>query len=141
MSKLIVGIDGSEGSQRALQWAVEEGRIRNCPVWAVYAVDWQAIREAVLVSPSDRDVEKEAEELLRHTLSGVRNEAGVEVECRVLHVKDRRGAPGAMIDVADGDDDLIVVGTRGNSAIKGAFLGSISHRLLHYTRRPVVVVP
>jgi nucleotide-binding universal stress UspA family protein len=47
-----------------------------------------------------------------------------------------------LVELADQRDArLIVVGTRGESAILGALLGSTPHKLLQVSDRPVVVVP
>ncbi|HEX5192075.1 MAG TPA: universal stress protein [Solirubrobacteraceae bacterium] len=51
-------------------------------------------------------------------------------------------APRAIADAAsEGQGDVIVVGTRGHTAIGGLLLGSVTQRLLHVAHCPVVVVP
>ena len=141
MAKIIVGTDGSECSQRALQWAVDEGRLRGCSVQVVYAVDWRALKEAILVTPTQKHVDEEAQGVLDRVVTELGDISDVKLETRIAHVTDRRGPSAEMLAMADEEGDMVVVGTRGNSAITGAFLGSISHRLLHYAHCPVVVVP
>lgn len=141
MSKIIVGIDGSKGAQRALQWAVTEGGIRRCTVRVVYAVDWEIVREGIMIAPSEQEIDRDAYGVIDKSLKAVTVPSGASVEQVVLHSRDRRGAAGALADAADDSEDLLVVGSHGFSAVSGAVLGSISHRLLHYARCPVVVVP
>ncbi len=48
----------------------------------------------------------------------------------------------ALVDLAhERDARVIVVGTRGESPLRGALLGSTPHKLLHLADRPVLVVP
>ena len=141
MSKIIVGTDGSECSQRALRWAVEEGRLRACPVHVIYAVDWRALKEAIFVTPSQTEVDKEAQGVLDRSVAELGDVSDVQIKTRVMHVEDRHGPSAVMLDAADKEVDLVVVGTRGSGAVKGALIGSVSHRLLHFAHCPVVVVP
>ena len=141
MSKVIVGTDGSECSRRALRWAVEEARLRACPVHVVYAVDWRALNEAIFISPSQKEVDEEAQSVLDRVVGELGDVSDVALETRVMHLKDRHGPSAVMLDAADEEGDIVVVGTRGSGAVKGALIGSISHRLLHFAHCPVVVIP
>jgi nucleotide-binding universal stress UspA family protein len=65
-------------------------------------------------------------------------EAGVRTVVEVLPQKPAQ----ALIDAAHRHDGrVIVVGTRGESPLRGAVLGSVSHKLLHLSDRPVLCVP
>jgi nucleotide-binding universal stress UspA family protein len=63
---------------------------------------------------------------------------GVEIETVIV---ERAPAQG-LVELADERDArVIVIGTRGESPIRGALLGSTAHKLLHLSDRPVLVVP
>jgi len=71
-------------------------------------------------------------------LSSSRQAQGVETEVEVLRSKPTD----ALLEAADRHDaTLIIVGSYGESPIRGALLGSTPHRLLHVSTRPVLVVP
>jgi nucleotide-binding universal stress UspA family protein len=76
------------------------------------------------------------------TQQGCELASGVDlaVEARV-----ERSGPGVwrtILDVADDlKADLIVVGTRGATAVQSALLGSVSNAVVHHSERPVLVVP
>ncbi len=63
---------------------------------------------------------------------------GATVEAVIVEQAPAR----ALVELADERDArVIVVGTRGETPIKGALLGSTAHKLLHLSDRPVLVVP
>ena len=141
MSRIVIGIDGSGGGDRALEWGLAEATIRGTSPRVVYAIDWERFKEGLLVAPSREDVEREAQGILDEALKRVTRPKGISVETVVHHSTDRRGAAGALIDATESDDDLLVIGSRGLSGFAGAVLGSVSHRILHHTCCPVVVGP
>jgi nucleotide-binding universal stress UspA family protein len=78
------------------------------------------------------DIQRLADELRAEGL-----DASVETAVLVL------GGPAHSIaEIAErADADLIVVGTRGHSAVAGLLLGGVTQRLLHIVHRPVLAVP
>ncbi|HEX5193196.1 MAG TPA: universal stress protein [Solirubrobacteraceae bacterium] len=65
---------------------------------------------------------------------------GLDVQIRVE--RNRSTVWRTILDVADElDSDLIVVGTRGTTAVQSGLLGSVSGSLVHESRRPVLLVP
>lgn len=141
--RIVVGVDGSAGARRALEWAVGEARLRGARLVAVHA--WQAPSLAGVVAPFEapatRDtelferIEASAEELLRNELAAV-DTAELEVDQLVA----TRNPADALLDAAR-DSDLLVVGTRGYGGFTGLLLGSVSQQVSHHAPCPVVIVP
>ena len=135
MSEIIVGYDGSDCAKAAMQTAIE--------VAAAYG-DKVVIAFGYEVSPVAGEVQDYAaalEEMANQRLaegSALATQSGAEVEA----VAVRGGPAQALVELADARDArVIVVGTRGESPLKGALLGSTPHKLLQLSDRPVLVVP
>ena len=139
MERIVVGIDGSEASRRALNWALEKARRRQCQVDAVHA--WQP---PYLVGypyagsePGPVTYEQAAKETLDGVVDGADTSGLAAPVSRIL----RLGHPAeTVVDQAKGAD-LVVVGSRGLGGFRGLLLGSVSQQVAHHAPCPVVIVP
>lgn len=139
---IVVGIDGSDDSQSALDWAVDEARLRNgrlrlITVWAKQRMSWYpAVLEtaaggiAVVESP-----EENAGALLAKALKSA-TERGVAASGHPIH---SHSPASAIVDAAR-DADLVVVGSRGHGGLSGLRLGAVSHQVVNHAAGPVLVV-
>jgi nucleotide-binding universal stress UspA family protein len=138
-ARVVVGIDGSDSSRRALQWSLEEGRLRRAEVDVVHA--WAPPRLAAYPFaglPLDAGaLEKHARTLLDRFVDGQDLRGQPATVERILI--EGRAAP-AVLDTAIGAD-LVVLGTRGLGGFAGLLLGSVAHHVGYHARCPLVVVP
>ena len=139
MTRIVVGVDGSDGSKAALAWAVGQARKRG-DAKVVAVSSWSPTGPASnpwtagYVDPNDLT---DAKRQLAALVASVRGDAhDIDVEERVI----RGSAVGNLMDEGR-YADLIVVGSRGLGGFKGLLLGSVSHQLVSYAWCPVVVVP
>jgi nucleotide-binding universal stress UspA family protein len=144
---IICGVDGSADSQAAVDVAAKFARRLGTGLVLVHVVELARVayasagymgawftRPSPMDATGDEDVEAGERLLNRLAL-----ETGLtDAEQRVVV-----GLPGEeLADVADEEDaELIVVGSRGRGAFKGAFLGSVSTSLVGVARCPVLIVP
>jgi nucleotide-binding universal stress UspA family protein len=132
---IVVGVDGSETSRRALDWALDEGRARNACVEVAHA--WNLSPHAVpalanAYAPVDEDARRTVDQALAQA-----DTTGVTTVRLVV----RQGSGGeVLVRLAEGAD-LVVVGSRGLGGFKGLLLGSVSHQVTHHAPCPVVVIP
>jgi len=140
MDRIVVGVDGSEGSTKALAWAVEDARRRgDAKVEAVHA--WEP---PVLVGspvgtvppvPVDGPYDDAAHKLLADVLGGV-DTSGVTVDQVVLE-----GQPGAALCERSADATLPVLGSSGHGAMLDALIGSVSQYCSHHASCALVLIP
>ncbi len=141
--RVVVGVDGSAASGRALRWAVAHGRAVGAPVIAVQCwqatsgspVEWGA--EGPQQRASVSTWSQDAGQRLRTTVYGaLAATEAVDVELLVIH---QPAADGLLSTV--GEDDVLVVGDRGQGGFRRLLLGSVSRHCVEYAACPVVIVP
>jgi nucleotide-binding universal stress UspA family protein len=133
---VVVGVDGSQGSTAAVDFAVESAVLRGVPLVAVHA--WRDVLVDATMAPLvDWDaVESDEREVLAERLAGTRAEHP-DLVLRRLVVRDRPAR--ALVDESR-NAQLVVVGSRGRGGMQGLLLGSVSQQLLHHAHCPVAVV-
>lgn len=135
-SRIVVGVDGSDSSTRALRWALNQAKATGAVVEAVHA--WEVTSSFGMppaVLPGD-DPAATAEQVLA---TAVDRAAGgkppVPVERQVV-----RGNPVAVLLERAKDAELLVVGSHGHGGFLGALIGSVSQHCVQHAACPVVVV-
>lgn len=137
VERILLGVDGSEGSARAVAWVVELAAPLAAQVVAVHVYEPLAhLGEAETLD--FEAMEAAAERRMREEWLAPFTAAGVDVEASILH-----GMPAeVLLDVAEEKGtDLVVVGARGLGRIRGLALGSTSSKLIQSAPCPVVVIP
>jgi nucleotide-binding universal stress UspA family protein len=135
---IIVGVDGSLGSQAALSWAADEARLRG---HALLLLNAPAPADVALVraagEPVLRALDDAADRLLYDQAAAASAaQPGIAVSSLLSH----SSAADALIDLSVGAV-MIVVGSRGHGSLVAGVLGSVSTRVAAHAHCPVIVVP
>lgn len=134
---IVVGVDGSEGGRRALDWAANEAARRGGTVQAVIAWRWDGVElDPHTVRPDE--VRRHAEQTLQRELARLRtlHGDGHPVAAEVVE-----GRPAQVLASAARTADLLVLGSHGHSRLRHTVLGSVSEEVIRSAPCPVVVVP
>jgi nucleotide-binding universal stress UspA family protein len=134
-ARIVVGIDGSESSARALDWAVTEATYRRAPLHLVTA--WMfPMAEGYAFTATVPQVHEAAGEVCERAADEVRRRAPQ------LHVSTQtvQQTPGAALVAASDGADLLVVGSRGLGGFEGLVMGSVSQYCARHASCSVVVV-
>lgn len=138
MHAIVVGTDGSEHAERAVQQAAEIAKGTGTKVHLVTAVPDVSVREPIASSARTQHVN------LGTVAEGVLVRASRELEAQGVEVETyaRQGDPARiLIEVAEEvGAELIIVGARGGNALQRFLLGSVSSKLSHYATTSVMVV-
>ncbi|MEU9857015.1 universal stress protein [Streptomyces sp. NPDC047974] len=135
--RIVVGVDGSGPSLKALKWAAAQAALTGDALHAVisweYPASWATLMPGV---PPEFDPERLAKQILDQSLA----EALAPEQAAATTRTVVSGNPAqALIDQAAGAE-LLVVGDRGHSGFKAAVLGSVSTNVTQHAPCPVVVV-
>lgn len=136
---IVIGVDGSESSLRALAWAVEQARSEQRAITLVHAIHavTPAYMDAAAVYP------QEAREALRADGHQVLAAAHAEVERRApeieVHEVFRFEDPRELLLELSRDAALVVLGSRGRGKLRSLLLGSVGVAVAKHAHCPVVI--
>ena len=142
MSGIVVGVDGSDHSHRALIWAMRQAAAQHAPL-TVLAVRPESVRPAtgsywgVHAYPEDShnpDVASKAVGQIVEQAKSEISETAPEVAVNVV-----TGDAAQELISASHDADLVVVGSRGSGGLAW-LLGSVSSKVAHHAACPVVII-
>jgi|SRR5215472_4360221 len=136
--RVVVGIDGSAGSRRALRWAAEEARRRDATLLVVLA--WEPAYLATYSSASAHadhaDQERAAQLLLAETLRSV---FGADIPDHMLG-KVSKGVAERILVEESREADLLVLGSTSASERGSPAVGPVIRGCLHQACCPVMII-
>lgn len=134
MRRILVGFDGSEGAENALNKAMmlinEHGEI---------------ILLAVIPTPSDSNLlDQPTHEIMKQKAYNLINSVIQDIgthEYSIRGIIDEGDIAAKIIDIAnDINADLVVLGSRGTSELGNYPIGSVANKVVQYAHKPVMVV-
>lgn len=132
--RIVVGVDGSANSQKAVEWAVANAHRGDT---VVMLTGWHPVvpPPEMAVAYADDDTSMRAI-LDTETKKAQKRAEGTDVvvEAKFEHIDPRTA-------LMDEKCDMIVVGSRGHSGIAGLLLGSTTDYVARHAKVPVVIVP
>lgn len=138
LKRLVVAVDGSKSSEKALATAIEfakavSGSLTILTVAPLHVVPLGTATAAPIIHDAEVKIHQEM-------LARVRDQAmrsGLKVDTVLL---DGLVAEEILRYLDDHPFDLLVMGARGLSAGKRIFLGSVSDAVVHHSKLPVLIV-
>ena len=141
MPGILVGIDGSGHSQRALEWAMKEASLRSTTV-TVLAVHPTArgFFSDNSAFPQDKELTDRVRDAAQAEIDKLVSQIGDAGKVSVT-VKAVNGIPVEELVNASRDADILVLGSRGAGGFSHLRLGSTSTQVAHHAHCPVLIVP
>jgi nucleotide-binding universal stress UspA family protein len=142
MPGIVVGVDGSPNSERALDWAMRQAAAVHAPltVITVHEVPKSYWGGIPVVGPADEallgTLRQAAEQMTHKAADRLGDHEPASVAVRAVNgfvVKE-------LVD-ASRDADMLVLGARSHSGFARLLLGSASGEIVQHSACPVVIVP
>ena len=141
MPGIIVGVDGSSHSHRALIRAIKEAAVHHAPLTVL------TVHQAVVgysggpvVYPEDKIETERAREAAQAETDKTLADVG-ELRPESVTVQAVHGFPAEVLIDASRDADMIVLGSRGVGGFGHLLMGSVTSQVAHHAACPVLIVP
>ena len=146
---VLIAYDGSDDARAAIGYTARHIRPEPTVVMTVWEplltqLAWAPLASAMPVAGEGGEGDQFEEERQAERLARQGADLAVDAGLAEVRTLAERGGPvwAAIVDVAaEMDASLIVTGSRGLGGARSMILGSVSTRVLHHARRPVLVVP
>jgi nucleotide-binding universal stress UspA family protein len=134
---IIVGADGTDSSNIAVDWAAHEAHRRRLPLRIVHAFDWEWQGARYNVGREFIEIARKSAQTVvtaaRNRAHAIAPDIAIETEAVIGHAAPR------LLELSR-DAELLVLGNRGRGGFAGLLLGSVSQRVATHASCPVVVV-
>ncbi len=139
---IVVGVDGSEDSMRAVSWAAAQALLERRVLAIVHSIDEIALRDTVWLDSQGidhRELTSALRDAARASLATACERAaiaapGVEVVTALVDVDPR-----VALEELSAEAHLLTLGSRGRGPVRSALLGSVSASVARHAQCPVVV--
>ncbi len=140
VATIVVGVDGSDGGLRALEWAIQEATFRKMRVRAIGIVQIHLVALSVPGYPyaDERyinDLVESVRKMVADQVDAANPDRAVEVTVDAV-----MGAPAEVLVEASKGAEMLVVGSRGRGGFTGLLLGSVSQQCVSHAQGPVAVI-
>lgn len=137
---IVVGVDGSPGSQAAVRWAARDAELRNVPLTLAHVLPAAAGTRLASSVASGRTHSRidAGQQLLDEALKIA--EESCERGLSQIYREMASGTTVSTLAKLSEDAHLVVAGCRGAGSLRGRHLGSVSSGLIHDARCPVAVI-
>jgi nucleotide-binding universal stress UspA family protein len=133
--RIVAGVDGSDSSLQALEWAAHQAELAGSRLDVIMAWEWPIIYGSTQV-PFDYDPRSDAQTRLGEAVEKLRDRRpALNVTSTVAE-----GHPAPVLVEESRSADLLVLGSRGHGEFVGMLLGSVSEHCVTNAHCPVVVV-
>lgn len=138
-NRILVAIDGSAMSKKALKSAIQFGKERYSSIGVIHVERNLQIPEGMTNESIDElysTMREEGNEVINYAVL-MAEEEGIEVNPQLVF-----GDPAFQIvkKAKEGNYQLIIMGSRGLGGIKGLMLGSVSQKVSHLSHCPVLII-
>ena len=140
LSKILVPVDGSENSFRALEQAIFLAtKIQEAKITALYIIEHPPtvyIYSPKIMEKLRTDYERESAKILERCKE-MANKSGINI-----HTVLSEGDPASkIIGYSEREKfDIIIIGSRGMGRFKEVIVGSVSNKVLHHAKCSVMLV-
>lgn len=137
--KVVVGVDGSKSSAKAIDFAFDQADLLNARVVALHT--WTSpfltyADGASMLQFDDHKIEEESRVLVAEAVAG----AAADHPDVIWTTELISGSAAQALSRASETADLLVVGSRGHGGFTGLLLGSVSQSVLHHAHSPIAIV-
>src|SRR5829696_394527 len=136
---IVVGVDGSPGSRKALTWAAAEAAEHGANLTVFNVWEHTLLPPAGSVSVSEHYVPDPSQRTAEDLVQVIKEELGEEPPV-LVQPQVKQGRPAKVLIEESAGADLLVVGERGHGGFVGLVLGSVSQHVAAYAKCPVTVV-
>jgi len=138
-SVIVVGVDGSPSSIKALEWAIGQAVLTKASIEAVTA--WHLPNTYGAPLPDGSDYAGFATEAVTKAIAVAKNARASDAEAAVkIRTLVAEGHAAQILLDRSADASLLVVGSRGHGGFTEALLGSVSQHVVHHAPCPVVII-
>ena len=137
MTKIVVGIDGSEQAGQALRWADREAQLHGASLTAVLA--WGLLSQYRIDADEPFDPAY-GEEDAQRALDAYISEVLDPDRATLVERQTPCDLPAPALLTESADASLLVTSSRGRGGFTGLLLGSVSNHLISHTTRPLAII-